>query len=165
MASINNCSNDQFGEVNSTRSPQRRVLFNSIPESLCVLLVGVGFNSTRLLRSRVICNSMFSETSYIYEMYGFSITRLLYKQVTYNSILWKPSTFQPLHTPHPPNFLGPLTNYVWHCRSEVWTWTGLCLHPLCHSYWELFHLQLTIYTKHANSRKCTSSLFCQHLSW
>ena len=133
MASINNCSNDQFGEVNNTRSPQRRVLFNSISESLCVLLVGVGFNNTRLSKNRVIMNSIFAKTSYSHDVYCFNSTRLLYKRVTCNSILEKPSTDQPLHTPHPPNFLGPLANYIWHCRSEVWTWTSLSLQPLCHS--------------------------------
>ena len=112
MVSTNNCPNDQFGEVNNTRSPQGRVLFNSISESLCVLLVVVGFNSTRCLKIRVICNSIFAETSYIYDVYGFNSTRLLYNQVICNSIFRMPSTVQPLHTPHPPNFLGPLTNYI-----------------------------------------------------
>ena len=112
MACINNCPNDQFGEVNNTRSPQGRVLFNSISESLCVLLVVVGFNSTRCLKNRVICNSICAETSYLHDVHGFNSTRLQYNRVIYNSIPRMPSTVQPLHTPHPPNFLGPLTNYI-----------------------------------------------------
>ena len=164
MASINNCSNDQFGEVNNTRSPQRRVLFNSISESLCVLLVGVGFNNTRVSKNRVIRNSIFPRTSYIHDVYCFNSTRLLYKRVTCNSIIVKPSTDQPLHTPHPPNFLGPLTNYIW--TVVLKSGRGLvCAYIHCVTATESFHLQLTICTKHTNSRKCTSSLFGQHLSW
>ena len=95
MASINNCTNDQLGEVNNTRSPQGRVLFNSISESLCVLLVVVGFNSTRFLKNRVTCNSNFAETSYIHDVDGFHNTRLQYNRVTCNSISGMPSIVQP----------------------------------------------------------------------
>ena len=163
MASINNYSNDQFGEVNNTRSPQRRVLFNSISESLCVLLVVVGFNSTRCLKNRVICNSICAETSYLHDVHGFNSTRLHYNRVTYNSISRMPSTIQPYTPPTRPTFWDHLpiifdTVVLKSGRGPVCA----CNHCVIAS--ERFHLQLTICTKHANSRKCTSSLFCQHLS-
>ena len=130
-----------LGEVNNTRSPQGRVVLNSISRSLCVLLGVVrGFNNTRCLKNRVINNSICAGPSTVHDVWHFNSTQLLYNRVIYNSILQTPITVQQYHTPHPPNFLGPLTRTlfdtvilnsgrgpVWDCNHCVTTSTSFTL--------------------------------------